>query len=151
MSSKLRSKFVKEHSSRPFRSCKDLSETKDRDVLVDSLSPLLDPMFNEDNQQEVIFDELLQPFRPRLIRSRSAPNARRFKSVEPAPETPRESTDKPTLKKKKSFSTEEALKLTEKRRELSSRPSLLGFRHYYDSDKFPKGILPASIMPARRF
>eukprot|EP00549_Striatella_unipunctata_P021673 CAMPEP_0118694100 /NCGR_PEP_ID=MMETSP0800-20121206/12299_1 /TAXON_ID=210618 ORGANISM="Striatella unipunctata, Strain CCMP2910" /NCGR_SAMPLE_ID=MMETSP0800 /ASSEMBLY_ACC=CAM_ASM_000638 /LENGTH=150 /DNA_ID=CAMNT_0006592455 /DNA_START=171 /DNA_END=623 /DNA_ORIENTATION=+ len=150
MSSKLRSKFVKEHSSRPFRSCKDLSETKDRDVLVDSLSPLLDPMFNEDNQQEVIFDELLQPFRPRLARSRSAPNPRRFKTIEPAPDTLREAS-RPVLKKKKSFTTEEALKLAEKRRELSSRPNLLGFRHYCDSDKFPKGIIPVSTMPSRRF
>mmetsp|Transcript_12941 Transcript_12941/g.19652 ORF Transcript_12941/g.19652 Transcript_12941/m.19652 type:complete len:188 (+) Transcript_12941:164-727(+) len=145
LSSKLRSKLVKDHSSRSF---KMLRETDDNDSREESLSPLLDPRANEDTQ-EVVFDERLQPFRPRLIRSRSATIARRLKAIEPAPEIFSEMDTE--TKKKKSFSTEEALKLMEKRREDSSRPNLLVFRHFFDSDKFPKGIIPENIILADRF
>jgi len=133
------------------------SDEEEREILVESLSPLLDPIANEDTQ-EVIFDELLQPFRPRLTRSRSAPNARRLNTIEPAPSSSRadEVDDNfvkkshPVLKKKKSFSTEEALQLTKKRKENSSQHTLLGFRHFQNSDKFPKGVVPAFVSQAVR-
>mmetsp|Transcript_27284 Transcript_27284/g.41904 ORF Transcript_27284/g.41904 Transcript_27284/m.41904 type:complete len:110 (+) Transcript_27284:3-332(+) len=106
-----------------------------------------------EDTQEVIFDELLQPFRPRLTRSQSTPDTRRLNAIGPCPLEPSEEADllATAKKKKKSFSTEEALKLTEERREHSSQPNLLGFPHFYDSDKFPKGIIPSSILPAKRY